>query len=118
MIRLFLYLFLWAGSMAIAIFATQNTYLVSLRLFNLESIKLPLGLLLIFCMGVGAIAINVLQTSISFDLPTVPKFSVLPTPKPNSGNQNTTKKSAPKQNIPKNSNSKDSFDNDWDDDWG
>ena len=112
MIRLSLYLFLWVGSMAIAIFATQNTYLVSLRLFNFESIKLPLGLLLIFCMGFGAIFINFWQTSISFQFPKMPKLSMFSAKKNPPKNQ-----TANKQSVPKNTNSTDSFDSDWNDDW-
>lgn len=117
MIRLSLYLFLWVGSMAIAIFATQNTYLVSLRLFNFESIKLPLGLLLIFCMGFGAIFINFWQTSISFQFPKMPKLSMFSAKKNPPKNQTANKQSVPKQNISKNTNSTDSFDSDWNDDW-
>ncbi|MFN7297142.1 MAG: hypothetical protein ACK5VA_09400 [Pseudanabaena sp.] len=122
MIRLSLYIFLWIGAMAIAIFATQNTFLVNLRFFTFESIKLPLGLVLIFCAGFGATCINIWQASLSFELPTVPKFSVFPnennpfkrqpqaqtatTTKDISGASRTTKKV------------KDDFDDDWDEDWG
>ena len=129
MLRLALYLFLWLISMAIAIFATQNTNLVNLRLFNLESIKLPLGLLLVFCGGLGAVFINFWQTSISFALPQIPtKIPTKPTTSVNnqtSKNQSfsqptAAKKDSSKPNNKSNSkpnNDKDNFDEGWEDDW-
>lgn len=122
MIRLSLYIFLWLGSMAIAIFATQNTILVNLRFFAFESIKLPLGLVLIFCAGCGATLINIWQTSISFELPIVPKFSVFPDKNNPSKRQTVAKTTAVKKDISKASRTtkklKDDFDDDWDEDWG
>jgi hypothetical protein len=122
MIRLALYIFLWIGSMAIAIFATQNTFLVNIHFFAFESIKLPLGLVLIFCAGCGAICINIWQTSISFELPTVPKFSVFPNKNNPSKPQTVAKTATATQNISKTSRAskknKDDFDDDWDEDWG
>ncbi|MEA5476936.1 LapA family protein [Pseudanabaena galeata UHCC 0370] len=122
MIRLSLYIFLWVASMAIAIFATQNTSLVNLKLFSFESIKLPLGLLLIFCAGFGAICITFGQTLIGFELPTVPKFSVFPTGNNASKRQTVVQPSTAKKDVSKtnnrNNNVKDDFDDDWDDDWG
>jgi hypothetical protein len=122
MIRLSLYIFLWTGAMAIAIFATQNTFLVNLRFFAFESIKLPLGLVLIFCAGCGATCINIWQTSISFELPTVPKFSVFPNKNNPSKHQTESKKATATKNISKTSRTtkkaKDDFDDDWDEDWG
>jgi hypothetical protein len=100
--------------MAIAIFATQNIYLVNLRLFSLESVKLPLGLLLIFCMGSGAIFISLWQTTISFQIPAMPKFSILPKQNPQQ-NSPTNKKSISKKANPKND--QDDFDHNWTDDW-
>jgi hypothetical protein len=121
MIRLSLYIFLWFGSMAIAIFATQNTSFVSLRFFSFESIKLPLGLVLIFCTGCGATFVNVWQTSLSFELPTVPKFSVFPNKNNPSKHQTATKSVPSAKDISKTTRSakkvKDDFDDDWDDDW-
>ncbi len=119
MIRLSLYIFLWITSMAIAIFATQNTNLVNLRLFSFESIKLPLGLLLIFCAGFGATCITIGQTVIGFELPTVPKFSVFSAANNPPKRQTVAHPSTFKKNISRsNSNIKDDFDDDWDDDWG
>jgi uncharacterized integral membrane protein len=40
---------------AIAVFAVQNITPVSLRLFVFESIQLPVGILLAFCIGFGLI---------------------------------------------------------------
>lgn len=125
MIRLSLYIFLWITSMAIAIFATQNTNLVNLRLFSFESIKLPLGLLLIFCAGFGATCITLGQTLISFELPIVPKFSVFSAGNNSSKRQTVAQPSTVKKDFSRtnntnntNNNVKDDFDDDWDDDWG
>ena len=122
MIRLSLYIFLWIGSMAIAIFATQNTFLVNLRFFAFESIKLPLGLVLIFCAGCGATCINIWQTSISFELPTVPKFSIFSNKNAPSKYQTGSKTVTATKDISKTSRTtkkvKDDFDDDWDEDWG
>jgi hypothetical protein len=129
MLRLSLYLFLWLTSMAIAIFATQNTSLVNLRLFNFESIKLPLGLLLVFCGGLGAVFINFWQTSISFALPNLPIKPTTSLNNQTSKNQSFTKPTDVKKDISKpnsqsNSNpnnkpnnNKDNFDEGWEDDW-
>jgi hypothetical protein len=119
MIRLSLYIFLWFASIAIAIFATQNTYQVSLRFLTIESIKLPIGLLLIFCAGCGAACINLWQTTISFELPTVPKFSVFSTQNNPLKRQTTVQTAKAKKDIPRTTKkSKDGFDEDWDEDWG
>jgi uncharacterized integral membrane protein len=40
---------------AIAIFSIQNIQEVSLKFLNFESIKLPIGVLLAFCLGIGFI---------------------------------------------------------------
>jgi hypothetical protein len=119
MIRLSLYIFLWLASMAIAIFATQNTNLVNLRLFSFESIKLPLGLLLIFCAGCGATCITLWQTSIGFELPTVPKFSVFSAENNPLKRQTVAQTATVKKDISRKTNNiKDDFDEDWDEDWG
>jgi hypothetical protein len=111
--------------MAIAIFATQNTNLVNLRLFNLESIKLPLGLLLVFCGGLGAVLINFWQTSISFALPNIPTKSTTSVNNPTSENQSFKQTAAVKKDFSKlndksnskSNNKKDNFDEGWEDEW-
>ena len=122
MIRLSLYIFLWIGAMAIAIFATQNTSLVNLRFFAFESIKLPLGLVLIFSAGCGATCINIWQASIGFELPTVPKFSVFPNKNSPSKSQTVAQTATTTKDISRTSRTakkvKDDFDDDWDEDWG
>ena len=45
--------------MAIAIISVQNATPVSLRFITFESIQIPVGLLLAFCIGVGLIGTNV-----------------------------------------------------------
>jgi len=126
MLRLSLYLFLWLISMAIAIFATQNTNLVNLRLFNLESIKLPLGLILVFCAGLGAVVINLWQTSMSFAMPNIATKPTTSVNNQTSKNQSFTQQKAAKKNISKPTNSKsnsksnnykDNFDEGWEDEW-
>ncbi|WP_181016252.1 LapA family protein [Pseudanabaena sp. BC1403] len=108
--------------MAIAIFATQNTFLVNLRFFAFESIKLPLGLVLIFSAGCGATCINIWQASIGFELPTVPKFSVFSNKTNPSKHQTVAKTAGVTKDISRASKKpqkvKDDFDDDWDEDWG
>jgi uncharacterized integral membrane protein len=116
--RLFLYVFLWLLSIAIAIFASQNIATVSLRLFGFESIKLPLGLVLIFSAGLGAIVASLSQTSINMQTLRMPKLSVFSSKKNLSVKQTETQKSASKKDVLGNRNRyKDDFDSDWDDDW-
>lgn len=45
--------------MAIAILSVQNATPVSLRFLTFESIQIPVGLLLAFCVAVGMIGISV-----------------------------------------------------------
>ncbi|MCJ8279585.1 MAG: LapA family protein [Cyanobacteria bacterium J06649_11] len=47
--------------MAIAIISVQNATPVSLRFITFESIQIPFGLVLAFCVAVGMIAASVLQ---------------------------------------------------------
>jgi uncharacterized integral membrane protein len=47
--------------MAIAILSVQNATPVSLRFLTFESIQIPVGLVLAFCVGVGMIGMSVLQ---------------------------------------------------------
>lgn len=63
MIRTFVYVLLWFLLMGVAIFATQNTLNVSLKFLIFQSINLPLGLVLVFSAGLGAVAITLMQGS-------------------------------------------------------
>jgi hypothetical protein len=124
MIRLSLYIFLWITSIAIAIFATQNTYLVNIRFLSFESIKLPLGLVLVFCGGLGATFVTFWQTSINLDLPTVPNFSgfslrnSFSKPSSESKTSKGVKKAVPNDTSRTSKNiKKDDFDDDWDEEW-
>lgn len=47
--------------MAIAIVSVQNATPVSLKFLMFQSIQIPVGLLLAFCMGVGLIGMALLQ---------------------------------------------------------
>ncbi|MEM7757712.1 MAG: LapA family protein [Cyanobacteria bacterium P01_A01_bin.40] len=42
-------------TVAIAIFSIQNVEDVSIKFLNFESITLPIGVMLIFCSGIGVI---------------------------------------------------------------
>lgn len=50
---------LWV--MAIAIISVQNATPVSLRFVTFESIQIPVGLVLAFCVGIGMVAASVVQ---------------------------------------------------------
>jgi uncharacterized integral membrane protein len=115
MIRLSLYFFLWISAIAIAIFSSQNIYPIVVKFISFESIKLPLGLVLIFCAGLGATFMTFLMAfpsksiqSTNFPINFSTKTSVqkpqkVATPK----NESTNKKSI----------AKDDFDDDQNDDW-
>jgi len=62
MLRLTLYILIWLGSMGLAIFSSQNINPVTIKFLSLESIKLPIGLVLIFCAGLGAVALTLMMT--------------------------------------------------------
>lgn len=47
--------------MAIAIVSVQNATPVSLRFLTFESIQIPVGLMLAFCVGFGMIVMSLLQ---------------------------------------------------------
>jgi hypothetical protein len=108
--------------MGIAIFASQNIFSVTIRLGSLESISLPVGLVMIFCGGVGAVLMTSLttlsQTSIKFTLPNINKNSKvnskIPFAKQQPKQQQTKVK---KEFTKKKSQYKDDFDDDWNDDW-
>jgi uncharacterized integral membrane protein len=122
MFRLLLYFSIWIGSMGIAIFASQNIFPVTIRLGSLESIRLPLGLVLIFCVGVGAVLTTSLttisQTSIKFTLPNINKNTKVKS-KVSSSNQQSKQQPIQIKNefTKKKSQYKDDFDDDWNDDW-
>ncbi|PZU98795.1 MAG: hypothetical protein DCE90_03015 [Pseudanabaena sp.] len=115
MLRLIFYVLLWASSIGLAVFSSQNINLVTVKFLSFESIKIPIGLLLLFCIGLGANCINILMTS--FQVAAIPSFT-------NSIGSKIPKaqSSVPQKNI-KNKFSKtnnregDDFDRDWSDDW-
>jgi|JFJP01.1.fsa_nt_gi hypothetical protein len=126
MLRLLLYLSLWFGSMGLAIFSSQNIYLVTVKFIYLESIKLPLGLVLVFCAGLGAIAMTLLmefsRKSFQFSVPNIPQFTNSGTKTTFSKNSTESQKTTSKipfnnSSTNKKSNTKDDFESDWDDDW-
>ncbi|MEB3219110.1 MAG: LapA family protein [Nostocales cyanobacterium 94392] len=47
--------------MAIAIISVQNATPISLRFLTFESIQIPVGLVLAFCVAVGMIVMSILQ---------------------------------------------------------
>ena len=50
---------------AIAIFSIQNIQPVSLQFFDFQSIQLPVGVLLAFCLGIGMILGSLISASFS-----------------------------------------------------
>ncbi len=65
MLRLIGYLLLALWSMGVAIFATQNTDLITIKLFGFTSMRIPLGLCLVFCFGVGTLVASGLLIGLS-----------------------------------------------------
>ncbi|AFY74858.1 Protein of unknown function (DUF1049) [Synechococcus sp. PCC 7502] len=61
MILTFTYFLLSILLLGVSIFATQNQQIITLKFLNLESINLPLGLVLIFSAGLGTIVTTILQ---------------------------------------------------------
>ena len=126
MLRLLLYLCLWFGSMGLTIFSSQNIYLVTIKFFYFESIKLPLALVLIFCAGLGAITMTLLmefsQKPSRFSVPNIPQFNNLEPkssfPKNSTKTQKETSKTPfHKPSTNKKSSTKDDFDSNWEDNW-
>jgi len=114
MIRTSIYFLLMFFLMGVSIFATQNQQLVNLKFspifISLESINLPLGLVLIFSAGLGSIAITGLQVS-NFK---VPQSEV-------SSTKTSSSRAKPQPAKPFRDRNKDEikdFDDDFDDDWG
>lgn len=123
MMRLLLYLFLCISSLGIAIFSSQNIYLVTVKLISFESIKLPLGLVLVFCTGLGAVLVTFLttfsKTSPQFTFPSIPKFTKSSIKSPFQNNQKKSQKVTPKNSSTnkKYEVTKDDFDDERNDDW-
>jgi uncharacterized integral membrane protein len=61
MIRTFVYILLWLLIMSVAIFASQNLTLITIKLLAWESVRLPLGLVLVACAGAGGVLVTFLQ---------------------------------------------------------
>ncbi len=126
MLRVLLYFCLWIGSMGLAIFASQNIDPVTVKLGTFESIKLPLGLVLISCTGLGAITMSLFmefsQSPLQLSFSSLPKFTVSKT-KPSTQKKQTEPQKASSKNSFVNPSTKkkqplrDDFDDDWDDDW-
>ena len=122
MTRLLLYFLLWIISFGLAIFSNQNIYSIAVKFISFESIKLPLGLVLIFCAGLGATSMTFLQTSILFTSPSIPKSTNSTTQTLFQNNQaaprNVTPRTTPKnQSAKTKQKTKDDFDDEWSDEW-
>jgi len=117
MLRTFVYVLQWLLLMGVAIFATQNTLTVSLKFLTLQSINLPLGLVLVFSAGLGAVAITMIQVARS-NQPQIDRSSTRPfsyssasTPPP----KTSTNPFKPNQKVSKKSDEfEDNDDWDWD----
>ncbi len=133
MLRLTLYILIWFGSMGLAIFSSQNISPVTVKFLSLESIKVPIGLLLISCAGLGAVAITFVMTflkstqSINGNGTTSKIFnsqinnstnSATNTPKsqPNNPQKNPKNEVSPNKRQSK-SDPNNTWDSKWNDDW-
>ena len=120
--QLLLYLLLWIGSIGLAIFSNQNIYLVTVKLASLESIKLPLGLVLIFCVGLGAFLMTFLiafsKASLQSRVSSIPKTLNSSTKTAFQKTQTDTQKAISKNElIKKKQKISDDFDDEWDENW-
>jgi len=115
MIRLVIYFLLWITSIGLAIFSTQNINLVTFKFLSFESIKIPIGLLLIFCVGLGANCINLLMTS--FKTSAMPSFGDSSSPKIPKAPSNIPRNNIKNKSSKINNQSSDDFEGDWSDDW-
>ena len=120
--QLLLYLLLWIGSIGLAIFSNQNIYLVTVKLASLESIKLPLGLVLIFCVGLGAFLVTFLvafsKASLQSRVSSIPKTLNSSTKTAFQKTQTDTQKAISKNEfIKKKQKISDDFDDEWDENW-
>jgi uncharacterized integral membrane protein len=134
MIRVLVYGLLWILLMGVAIFATQNTLLIAIKFLTFESIKVPLGLVLVFSAGLGAIALTIWQNTQfaeaepstssqqKSDRDNFSSYSAYRASNANAANTSSAS-SKPKdtstsaKNTPKDTQFSD-FDEEWDDDWG
>lgn len=122
MIRIIVYVLLLVLLMGVAIFATQNLFTVTIKLLVFQSINLPLGLVLVFCAGIGGVVITFLQVGLStssnnFSPSQSSAFSQEfsnSSSRPSSTSSSST--STKFQSPPKRSNSSD-WDDDGNDDW-
>jgi hypothetical protein len=71
MLRLIGYLLLALWSMGVAIFATQNTDLITIKLFSFTSMRVPLGLCLVLCFVVGTLVAAGLAVIFGRKTPTI-----------------------------------------------
>ena len=130
MIRVLVYGLLWILLMGVAIFATQNTLLIAIKFLTFESINVPLGLVLVFSAGLGAIAMTIWQTlqaaesepSTTQQVSDRGNFSSYSayrasTSSASSASNKSTSKSTSAKDNPKDLQYND-FDEEWDDDWG
>ena len=120
--QLLLYLLLWIGSIGLAIFSNQNIYLVTVKLASLESIKLPLGLVLIFCVGLGAFLVTFLvafsKASLQSRVSSIPKTLNSSTKTAFQKTQTDTQKAISKNElIKKKQKISDDFDDERDENW-
>lgn len=116
--QLLLYLLLWIGSIGLAIFSNQNIYLITVKLASLESIKLPLGLVLISCVGLGAFLVAFSKASLQSRVSSIPKTLNSSTKTAFQKTQTDTQKAISKNEfIKKKQKISDDFDNEWDENW-
>ncbi len=112
MVRSFVYVLLWFLLMGVAIFATQNTLNVSLKLLIFQSINLPLGLVLVFSAGLGAFVITLLQGSPT----TLPRFTPSRSSTSTASSRSTKTASSSSTKAKPKAQEQDDWEN-WDEDW-
>ena len=116
MLRLIFYVLLWVASIGLAIFSSQNINLVTVKFLSFESIKVPIGLLLLFCVGLGANCINILMTSFKISTVATPSLSNASDSKIPKAQTNISKNNNKDKSTNKNRSGGD-FDEGWSDDW-
>lgn len=113
MLRLIFYVLLWITAIGLAIFSSQNINLVTVKFLSFESIKFPIGLLLLFCLGLGANLINILMTS--FKISAIP--SLINPMKSKKAQPNTSQKNTKNKFTKSDNRDDDDFDGGWSDEW-